>query len=78
MEKGQVKELYGLGDKKHQYDMRPRFDLETYIDVLRIADENGIKPNPLIRAIVKCWLMENKDKLNTEKVSKLLKFISAA
>ena len=61
MNKELIKEAIGILPGGHEYDMRPRYDADTYIEILRIAKETGIKPNVVIRIITKLMLGEMRE-----------------
>lgn len=78
MDKNDLTKLYLVKSRTRPNDMRPRFDNETYVDVLQIANESGIARNVVVMAIVKLWLTENKEKPAEEKLQKLLRIAEAS
>ena len=78
MDKNALTELYLVKSGPRLNDMRPRFDDETYVDVLQISNESGIRRNVVVMAIVKLWLSENKEKPAEEKLQKLLRIAETA
>ena len=61
MNKELIKEAIGILPGGHEYDMRPRYDADTYIEILRISKQTGIKPNVVIRIITKLMLGEMRE-----------------
>jgi hypothetical protein len=61
MSKELIKEAIGLRPEGHIYDMRPRYDVDTYIEILRISKETGIKPNVVIRIATKLMFGEMRE-----------------
>lgn len=56
MSKELIKEAIGIEPSGHIYDMRPRYDADTYIEILNLSKELDIKPNVLLRLITKLQL----------------------
>lgn len=53
MSKELIKEAMGIQPGGHAYDMRPRYDADTYIEILNLSKEMDIKPNTLLRLLTK-------------------------
>ncbi len=51
MSKALIKEAVGILPGGHEYDMRPRYDADTYIQILNLAKEMDMKPNVLLRLL---------------------------
>lgn len=51
MSKELIKEALGITHGGREYDMRPRFDADTYIKILKISKQIDMKPNPTLRAL---------------------------
>lgn len=62
MSKELIKEALGLSTKRHEYDMRPRFQLDTYAKILEISRDTGIPQNIVLRAMTKLFLEEMEQK----------------
>ena len=56
MSKELIKEAIGILPGGHEYDMRPRYDADTYIEILNLSKEMDIKPNVLLRLLTKLQL----------------------
>jgi len=56
MSKELIKEVIGILPGGHEYDMRPRYDANTYIEILNLSKEMDIKPNVLLRLLTKLQL----------------------
>ncbi|MEC8823484.1 MAG: hypothetical protein VX673_05880 [Pseudomonadota bacterium] len=61
MSKALIKEAVGILPGGHEYDMRPRYDADTYIQILNLAKEMDMKPNVLLRLLTKLQLERMRD-----------------
>jgi hypothetical protein len=77
MSKSEIKNSIGFVDGGHEFDMRPRFDEDTYREILLWSQRSGIKANPLLRALTKHALKILKD-IPDEEAQKLLRDLSRA
>lgn len=77
MDKNQLTHMYLRNTGPRTNDMRPRFDDETYVEVLQISDHSKIARNVIVMAIVKLWLEENGDRSPAERFQKLLRTVEA-
>jgi hypothetical protein len=77
MSKELVKEALGMSKKNHEYDMRPRFRLDEYVEIMEMARDTGIPPNVVLRAMTKLYLRQAKDS-SRETVLNAIKTITAA
>lgn len=60
MSKELVKEALGISSRLHEYDMRPRYRLDDYIQIMEISRDTGIAPNVVLRAMTKLYLAQAK------------------
>lgn len=77
MSKELVKEALGISSKNHEYDMRPRYQLDDYIQIMEISRDTGIAPNVVLRAMTKLYLRQAKEQ-SRDTMLKAIKTISTA
>lgn len=78
MSKELVKEALGLSSKKHEYDMRPRYQLDTYVEIMEIARDLDLPPNTVLRAMTKLYLKNAKEQGRELMLSAIKKTITQA
>lgn len=61
MSKELIKDAVGILPGGHEYDMRPRYDADTYIELLNLSKELDIKPNVLLRLLTKLQLEQMRE-----------------
>lgn len=61
MSKELIKDAIGILPGGHEYDMRPRYDADTYIELLNLSKELDIKPNVLLRLLTKLQLEQMRE-----------------
>ncbi|WP_339806140.1 hypothetical protein [uncultured Marinobacter sp.] len=61
MNKELIKDAIGILPGGHEYDMRPRYDADTYIELLNLSKELDIKPNVLLRLLTKLQLEQMRE-----------------
>ena len=77
MSKELVKEALGIKPTKHEYDMRPRYQLAEYMEIMEIARDTGIPPNVVLRAMTKLFLRQAQD-VSREQMLESIKTITTA
>ena len=61
MSKELVKEALGIEANKHIYDLRPRYVLDDYVELMALARDADMPVNVLQRVITKMFLRESRE-----------------
>lgn len=77
MSKEMIKEALGMTRRLHEYDMRPCFRLDEYVEIMEMARDTGIPPNVVLRAMTKLYLRQAKES-SRETVLNAIKTISSS
>lgn len=78
MSKELIKEAMGILPGGHEYDMRPRYDADTYIEILNLSKEMDIKPNVLLRLMTKLQLEQMREHGRETVIKSIMRIQSVA